>query len=415
MPDPILYISRQEAEQLEGRFAQALSNPRDVPIIFQIWGIGGVGKTTLKNRLKQNHQKNADFVEVSFGVTPDILTAIDVMNQLYQQLPKTNILQKDLLGKQPFKELYQQYRETIHQLETQPSESKKAVDQAQIDAVKKLVGRGASAIASLTPGSPIPAPIAGQAAEAVIDYSTNILSVKDNLQELLQQHKATKKKRELQELMLNPLPKLTQAFVEELKQNKRPVILILDTYEKASQDIDFWLWQYLATELHQQRTCIKLILAGRHNLLKQEPWRKLQQDYNLISTYDLDRFDAEQTQAYLQQIGLTHERQVKKVFQITKGLPYYLNLIRNQRQQGETLDFFQFNEEIISLLLQGLNSTQKKVVQFVACCRSFDQPLVKFLINSQDNLDFDQAVAQNLNCFDWLKKLNFVESVQGSY
>jgi signal recognition particle GTPase len=68
---PFPYISRQSAENLETAFAKALENPATNPIVFHVWGIGGVGKTTLTGKLKENYSKKADFVEISFGMTPD--------------------------------------------------------------------------------------------------------------------------------------------------------------------------------------------------------------------------------------------------------------------------------------------------------------------------------------------------------
>ena len=78
-----------------------------------------------------------------------------------------------------------------------------------------------------------------------MDAAGIILSEADRIKQLLQQHRKTKDKRELKELMLEPLPKLTEAFLESCKQRNKPVILVLDTYEKVSPDIDAGLWKYL--------------------------------------------------------------------------------------------------------------------------------------------------------------------------
>ena len=37
------YISRKPAEDLEAAFAKALEQPANNPVLFHIWGIGGVG------------------------------------------------------------------------------------------------------------------------------------------------------------------------------------------------------------------------------------------------------------------------------------------------------------------------------------------------------------------------------------
>jgi len=68
----------------------------------------------------------------------------------------------------------------------------------------------------------------------------------------------------------------------------------------------------------------------------------------------------------------------------------------------------------VELLLQGLNSTQKQLLQLAACCRWFDKALIRQLLNTQ-NLDFDSAADNKDNCFDWLTKRDFVELAQHRY
>ena len=102
-------------------------------------------------------------------------------------------------------------------------------------------------------------------------------------------------------------------------------MLIFDTYEKVSSNIDDWLWQYLIGDNSFRQSSVKIIIAGRKNILKIETWRKLQQDRNVIYDVDLNRFDEEQTQQYLKEIGIEDSEKVAQIFKITKGLPYYLN------------------------------------------------------------------------------------------
>lgn len=330
------YISRQSAENLETAFAEALENPTTNPIVFHIWGIGGVGKTTLTGKLKENYKNKADFVEISFGMTPNVETPLKIMDKFYNQLPDIPFWNKDLLKSDPFLSLYQQYKDTVNKLETEPVEGKQSVDKEQIELFKSLFSRGASALAQLAPASAITAPIAEKTTELAFEASRILLTEKDRIVNLLGQHRATKNKRDLQELMLNPLPKLTKAFVESLKNRRKPVILIFDTYEKSLLDIDAWLWQYLLADNDLQSLPIRLIVAGRNNILEKESWRKLQQDTNLVREEKLECFDENQTKEYLEKIDNKKYEETETIFQITKGLPYYLNWIRKQKKE---LDF----------------------------------------------------------------------------
>lgn len=136
------YISRQSAENLDNVFAKALKNPAENPIVFHIWGIGGVGKSTLTKKLKENHLQNANFAEVSFGVISNIETPLKVMEKLYNQLSDKSILERDIksLSKSnSFLPLYQEYKDTLHQLEITPIEGQKSVEKEQLEDRKSVV------------------------------------------------------------------------------------------------------------------------------------------------------------------------------------------------------------------------------------------------------------------------------------
>ncbi len=250
------------------------------------------------------------------------------------------------------------------------------------------------------------------------DVSQPLNQTKERVQELLQEHPATKNDTELQALMLEPIPKLTQAFAQGLIQRtqkqKRPVVLVLDTYEKVPPEIDSWLWQYLLQDTALKSYPVRLVTAGRRSLQEKESWRKLQQDRDLIYERRLEEFDKKQTEEYLKNIGITKAGEIQKIFKATKGLPYYLDWIRREKEKGNSIDFSQGNQEIVKLLLQGLNPKQKQIVQLAACCRWFDRSLIQHLMKRQ-GIDFQTGADATLDCFDWLTGRDFVEFVQGRY
>jgi len=106
---------------------------------------------------------------------------------------------------------------------------------------------------------------------------------------------------------------------------------------------------------------------------------------------------------------------VQQIFQVTKGLPYYLNWIRERQERGDAIDSSEGNQEIVRLLLQGLNAAQTLVIQIAACCRWFNRGLIQAL-SEQQQIDFQTAVDGQLNCFEWLtQKTFFVERVQHQF
>ncbi|MGK7928002.1 MAG: tetratricopeptide repeat protein [Spirulina sp.] len=413
-----IYISRKCAEELQAAFASALNNPENSPTLFQIWGVGGVGKTTLKDKLRRECSKQADFAEESFnfismGLDVEISDPISLMNQLYKQL-EPKFWQRDLLqGKDPFLSLYKLYYQTIHQLESQPLPNKPKVTEEQTNLVKGLLRNGVR-VAGLFGGIPeeVSSTVAEKAGDRIVEGAKMMLNEADRWKDFLEQHRATKQKRDLQELMLKPLPKLTEAFVTGLQGRKRPVVLVLDTYEQAPPEIDTWLL-YLLSRTNLTQTNIKLLIAGRRNLLDREPWRKLQQDKNAIYERSLACFDGEQTAAYLKDIEIIASSDVEKIAHSTKGLPYSLNKVREWVEQDKSLDFSAIDREVEALLLQGLDKREKLAAQLAACCRWFDRPLLNYLLRDRSKFQGESKEGEKeRDWFDWLKGRGFVKYAQ---
>ncbi|HYW22495.1 MAG TPA: tetratricopeptide repeat protein [Nodularia sp. (in: cyanobacteria)] len=435
MNNSIPYISRKPAQDFLDKFQKALLSPDSSPLLFQIYGIGGVGKTNLTIKLQEAHNSKADFAEVSFGRTPDIETPIKLMEKLYELLPKsTSLLRKDVFDirpkdfmpkSDPFTSLYEQYQQIIHKLETQPVEGAK-VEVEQQNTVKDWFELGtitalAAGTSLVDPGTAASIAFDGipKAMGMLSDASQSVKSNQEKMQKLLQQHPATKEDPELQELVLEPIPKLTLAFAQGLIQKtqgqKRSIVLVLDTYEKVPTDIDTWLWQYLLEDTPLKSYGVRIMVAGRRSLLENDSWRKLEQDrQNLIYEQRLKEFDKKQTEEYLKQIGITKSGDIQKIYKATKGLPYYLDWIRKQKEKNIAIDFSRGNQAIVKLLLQGLNAKQKQIVQLAACCRWFDRPLIQYLMQ-RERINFETGASDNLNCFNWLNQCDFVEFVEGRY
>jgi tetratricopeptide (TPR) repeat protein len=400
------YVSRPEAEAFLDDLDKALKDPAKSPVVFHGWGIGGVGKSTLTRKVKDAQGDAATIAEVSFGLTEGIEEPIPLMAKLYEQ-----IAVKDSWSRDPFWDKYELYFQTIHQLNTQAASGRGDATPEQVGQVKTLLQLGVDVAGEFflsESGKKTASTLVDKGMEAAVAG----LSLKDGLQQLLQQHKATKRDLELQAFMLEPLPHLTRAFAAGLSQHTqhKPIILVLDTYEKAPSVIDTWLWRTLLGNTEVSAQPVRLLITGRHCLLKTEGWRKLHQDRHVVQDLTIERFSPAQTKDYLAQIDITDETQVETIGRVTRGLPYYLNWIREQTAKGRTLNFDQGNQEIVRLLLQDLNDTQTRVVQLAACCRWFDAATIRYVAETW-GLDFASAVDDSLNCYDWLTQQSFVEPV----
>ena len=190
--------------------------------------------------------------------------------------------------------------------------------------------------------------------------------------------------------------------------------LILDTYEKAQSYLNQWLWQYLVEDTVLSSAPVRLVVVGRRSLQADEGWRKLNQDRKLLHEAQLKKFSKKDTHDYLKQIGIENGGIRAKIYKATQGLPYYVDWVRKQREEGKEPDFSQGNQAIAELLLQGIDSQQRKVLYVVACCRWFDLPMIRYLLKNVD-LGLQQDADNAEDYFAWLKLSDFVEFTKGRY
>ncbi|MBW4658915.1 MAG: tetratricopeptide repeat protein [Drouetiella hepatica Uher 2000/2452] len=408
------YIERDQAKRLLERFAVALKPTQGQPLLFNIYGIGGVGKTTLLGRLQEAHAGEVDFLDVCFAKTADIEMPLKLMRRLHQQAMGLGGLE----AADAFTQREQQFGAALFEL------SHKSVDGETISSeesrkitswFEQLIWLGSTSLIS-TPSKPKSFEVAG--GFSISAAGEDAEGLKDWIQQRVRNHPATKNEPELQALMLEPVSRLTQAFAESLMQiaqsRGRSLVLVLDTYEKAQPYLNQWLWQYLVEDTPLESAPVKLVVVGRRSLQTDEGWRKLNQDRKLLYETPLTKFSKQDTEVYLQKIGIEKGRTRANIFKATQGLPYYLDWVRKQREQGEDPDFSKGNQAIAELLLQGRSSQERKILQVVACCRWFDLAIIRHLLNS-DGLGLQNAGDDAESYFEWLKGSDFVEFAKGYY
>lgn len=410
------YIERDQAKRLLERFAAALKQPHEKPLLFNIYGTGGVGKTTLLVRLQEVHEGKVDFLKVCFAKTVDIETPLKLMRKLHQQAMK---LLGAETGADSFTKWERHFEATLYQLSHQSVDGGAASseDSRKITSwFERFIWLGSTSLTS-TPNKQKSFETSRSEFSALAAMSDDIEGLQEWIQQRVRNHPATKDKLELQALMLEPVPKLTQAFAESLIQiaqsRERPLVLVLDTYEKAQAYLNQWLWQYLVEDTPLSSAPVRLVVVGRRSLQTDEGWRKLNQDRKLLYEVQLQKFERKDTEEYLQKIGILNGGNRAKIYRATQGLPYYLDWVRWQREQGNEPDFSKGNQAIAELLLQGIDFRRQRLLQVVACCRWFDLAIIRYLIGSDSSgLQQDDDAE---SCFEWLKRSDFIECTKGRY
>jgi len=410
------YIEREEAKRLLERFALALNEYERQPLLFNICGTGGVGKTTLLGRLKEAHAE-VDFLEICFTKTPDIETPLKLMRKVHEQAVEG--FGGETIA-DSFKQKEQQFESTLYKLshhsidgETTSGEEAKKI-RSWFQRFIWLRPRGLTSTSS----KPTSFNVSGVGFSALAAMGEDADSLQEWIEQRVRNHPATKDQPELQALMLQPVSKLTQAFAESLMQfaqsRGRSLVLILDTYEKAQSYLNQWLWQYLVEDTALSSAPVRLVVVGRRSLQADEGWRKLNQDRKLLLEVPLKKFSKDDTEKYLKQIGIENGGIRAKIHNATKGLPYYLDWVRKQREQSQKPDFSKGNQAIADLLLQGIERRNRKVLYVVACCRWFDLAMIQYLLRSVE-LGLQQDADNAEGYFEWLKDLDFVEFTKGHY
>ncbi|MEG5171422.1 tetratricopeptide repeat protein, partial [Microcoleus sp. B3-D7] len=411
------YIERDEATRLLERFALALNESEGQPLLFNIWGTGGVGKTTLLGRLKDAHAGKVDFLEICFTKTPDIETPLKLMRKVHEQAVER--FGGETIA-DSFKQKEEQFESTLYKLShesidgktTSSEEARKITSWFQ-----RFIWLGPRGLTS-TSSKPTSFNVSGVGFSALAAIGEDADSLQESIEQRVRNHPATKDQPELQALMLQPVSKLTQAFAESLMQfaqsRGRSLVLILDTYEKAQSYLNQWLWQYLVEYTALSCAPVRLVVVGRRSLQADEGWRKLNQDRKLLLEVPLKKFIKDDTEKYLKQIGIENGGIRARINKATQGLPYYLDWVRKQREQGEEPDFSKGNQAITDLLLQGIEPRHRKVLYVVACCRWFDRAMIQYLLGSVE-LGLQQDADNAEGYFEWLKGSDFVEFTEGHY
>ena len=391
-----LFVSRDSTKRFLDDFDKAIKQPNSAPLMFYAHGIGGIGKSTLLHELKSLHDGKVKFLEADFN-NSRLSKPIELMKHLHQQLP-IHQPEADL-----FTVRYQQYQETLRRLETEAAKETQIVSAEQSNLVREYMGVARSSIVTED------------------EFTFNPLSRKERFEKLLTQHPATQgstqEKMSLRDIMLDPQPKLTQAFAETLIQlsQEMPIVLWLDTYEKAEKDFNEFLGNELLKDTPLQDFPVRIAMAGRYKLSHGRYQGKFKdRGVPLIREYSIAEFNRPETQQYLENIGVTNKDQVRQIWRATQGYPYYLNLLKKQKEDDGKITLSGGQSGMVNLLLDGLNETEERVVKLAAHCRWFDRPLMRNLLQKFEVSDLlnNHEIGNKIDWFKWLTERDFTISDQ---
>ena len=373
-------LKQRQRSEFVGRedYLNAFSHNLKVPLddnqrrfLFNAWGQGGVGKSTLVKQFS----KSAQDANAAVAYTDESETSVpEAMGRLAEQF----IQQGYKLNQ--FTESYRLYRQRKQELETDPEAPQgfsALVGKTVVKAGVKLGRR---------------VPVGG----AVLDFvDEDTLSTQAG-EWASYVAKKLRNKDEVQ-LMQEPITVLTPLFLQDLctLAQQACVALFFDTYEQTAKFLDAWLRDVIDGKHGLTPSNIVITIAGRHPLADNH-WAAYD---GLIARFPLEPFTEDEAKQFLHRKGITNPKVVEVILHLSGCLPLLVATLAigspdSPDQVGEPSD-----TAVERFLKWVEDPKQRQVALAAALPRRFNRDIIAEL-TTEDDADA---------LFAWLKKMPFVK------
>jgi tetratricopeptide (TPR) repeat protein len=343
--------------------------------VYFIHGDGGVGKTLLVRQLetiaRERGAVSAYVDESAFGV-PDALAEIAA------HVAAQGVRMKNFLH------LAENYRQRRHEVEADPQAPAgiatlmtRTATRAGVEALRSVPGIGALA--------------------AVVD-SDALADQADQLRRFL----GAKLRHEDVQMLLSPVDVLSPVFVREIAEGVqgRPLVLFIDTYERTGLFLDGWLLAVLEGRYGQLPADTVLAIAGR-DPLDRGRWSPY---LSVLADMPLSPFGEAESRQLLSSRGITDEKVVRVILQISGGLPLLLAMLAEHQPADAAAVGDPTGDAVERFLKWEANPVKRALALTAALPRTVNEDVLRVLIS--DNNDARQE-------FAWLRSLSFVARQSG--
>jgi hypothetical protein len=193
---------------------------------------------------------------------------------------------------------------------------------------------------------------------------------------------------------------ITAKWVQELNEQcdkGAKFVLIVDTYEKVSSSLDQWLLKDL---LDEPATPInfdfRLLIAGREPLIEVNRHWHDEWGGELLA-FKVDPFTIEETSAFLlQRRGIVQPEIIEKLYAITRGYPFWLDLWANSGIDPEHFFSSGHLQKIEDRLFEMFPEPKHQHwLRHAAIFQRFNQDLLALLIENEVDKAFEWLVHQS--------------------
>ncbi|HLP88833.1 MAG TPA: tetratricopeptide repeat protein [Nostocaceae cyanobacterium] len=338
--------------------------------IFNVWGQGGVGKSTLLRQFRKIAEEAkivTTYIDEAEKSVPEVLGHFaEELEKKGYQLPK-------------FTERYKVFRQKRQELETDPEAPQGFSAFLGKTAIKTGVKLGRRI------------PVGG----AVFDFVDEDALANQAGEWAAYVAKKLTNKDEVQ-LVQEPLEILTPLFIQDICKvsEKVSIALFFDTYENTGEFLDHWLRDTLEGNYGNLPLNILIIIAGRKEL-----------DKNLWAVYDgvlarfpLEAFTEEEAKQYLTRKGITNNNLVEIILHLSGRLPLLVAMLADAKPT-DTNQVIEPSNDAVERFLKWIDDPKKRQIALdAALSRCLNRDVIAKLRTEEE--------ADEL--FNWLKETSFV-------
>jgi tetratricopeptide (TPR) repeat protein len=365
-----------DVEHLRNSFRNSVAAPTLVKRMLVIYGVGGVGKSSLL-RMFRIHCKSIK-IPIALASGDEQRAALDVLVRWAEDLKVDSVVLSS------FAKTVEHYRSLTVKVEER---AKKAHDLSSrvgdigSKAVSKTAEVAGGALAGAALGSIIPGigtaigstlggVLGGMGTEALLDWLRGFLKQPDI------------------DLLLDPTKKLTDDFLADIMRvaNKKRIVIMLDALEQITALSD-WVC-YLAQRFPQN---LLFVVAGR----ALPNWNRVWQDWMMQAhveelkpmTEDMMR-DLAHRYYFVVRDGQPSPSQIQAIIRFARGLPIAVTTAVQLWVKYGVEDFQFVKTEIIAnlvdRLIEGVPKELVPALEASATVRWFDQPILRELMKQDD-------------------------------
>jgi hypothetical protein len=353
-------------------FYRSLNNPSDIHKILVFYGVGGIGKTSLRKELsRQIEEEKKDIVWATIDL--DIPTYRNQETALF--ILRNALSLKYKIHFSSFDLAYTLYWQKIH------PQTPMTKDNFPLFSGSGIVAGIFRALGEM--------PYIG-----VIPKLSKAIKVSGNVFREWWKKKGEKELSLLHTLeakdILDRLPMFWANDINEfLEKRDKNIVIFLDTYEAIWENMrtegGFFLRDEWIRELITQLPKVLWVIFGRDKLR----WGDIEEEWNdYLEQYLIGGLSKEDSDKFLKGCGIDQKEIREIIINSSKGVPHFMDLavdtyyeIRNNKNRvPEKNDFAKTQRSVLARFLRYLEQNEIDTLKVISCPRTFNRELFNLLV-----------------------------------